>query len=295
METRHLRLIKTIADEKGITKSLGKLFLTQSAVSHQLKDIEDRLGAKLFYRTKNQWILTEEGKVIYDTAEKVLAELDQAADTINAMREGNAGIIRLSTECFTSYHWIPAFMVKMKARFPNIEVNINMQASHDTLERLLNNDIDLGITSEPMNDKSIKYIELFLDEIVAVLPKDHPLAEKKYLEAEDFANQTLIIHTPPVETVAVYKYFLKENKIEPKQVTAMPLTQVALEMVKNGTGILTMPKWELDAFAILADLTLASIGSEGLWRMHYAAIRHEDARKKHLKVFIDGLQEELGK
>ncbi|HMG10736.1 MAG TPA: LysR family transcriptional regulator, partial [Mucilaginibacter sp.] len=107
METRHLRLIKTLADEKSITKSLDKLFLTQSAVSHQLRDIEERLGVKIFYRTKNQWILTEEGQVLYNTAEKVLTEIDEATSRINDMRQGHAGNIRISTECYTNYHWLP--------------------------------------------------------------------------------------------------------------------------------------------------------------------------------------------
>src|SRR5579859_5139196 len=106
MEIRHLNLIKTIAEEKGITRSQGKLFLTQSAISHQLKDIEGRIGVKIFYRTKNQWLLTEEGKVLYDAAVAVLGELETAMEKVNAMRGGHAGSIRISTECYTSYHWL---------------------------------------------------------------------------------------------------------------------------------------------------------------------------------------------
>lgn len=118
MELRHLRIIKTIADEKGITKSLDKLFLTQSAVSHQLKDIEERIGAKVFYRSKNQWQLTEEGKILYDTAVTVLAEVDAAMEKVNDMRGGHTGSVRISTECYTSYHWLLPFLSKMKNSLP---------------------------------------------------------------------------------------------------------------------------------------------------------------------------------
>ncbi|MCO5946659.1 LysR family transcriptional regulator [Mucilaginibacter flavidus] len=293
MEIRHLRLIKTIADEKGITKSLDKLFLTQSAVSHQLKDIEERLGVKIFYRTKSQWALTKEGKILYQTANTVLTEINKANEQINELRLGHAGIIRISTECYTNYHWLPAFMVKMKVLYPNIEVKIVMEATHKPLQKLLNSELDIGITSDPMADKSIRYIELFKDEVMAVVPTGHPLAGRKYLTAEDFANQPLIIHSYPLETVTVHKHFLKESKIQPQEIIAIPLTEVALEMVKAGMGIMTMPKWALKPFASSSLLKLVPIGPKGLIRTHYVAIRHEDSAKKHLKDFIENLKEEL--
>jgi len=293
MEIRHLRMIKTIADEKGITKSLDKLFLTQSAVSHQLRDIEERLGVKLFYRTKNQWILTEEGKILYDTATKVLAEIDLANEKISDLRIGHAGAIRISTECYTSYHWLPAFMVKMKLLYPRLDIKIVMEATHKPLQKLLDNELDLGITSDPWPDKSIKYIELFKDEVMAVLPAGHSLANKKYLNADDIAGQTLIIHSYPLDTVTVYQHFLKIHQKEPGNIMAIPLTEVALEMVRAGMGIMAMPKWALKPFTASTELALLPIGQKGLIRTHYAAIRHEDTGKKHIIEFIDNLKDEL--
>lgn len=295
MEIRHLRLIKTIADENSITKSLGKLFLSQSAVSHQLKDFEERLGVKVFYRAKNQWTLTEEGKILYHTATTVLAEIDRANEKISELREGHAGVIRLSTECYTSYHWLPSFMVRMKILYPKIEVKIIIEATHKPLPRLLSNELDLGITSDPLDNKSIRYLELFKDEVMAVLPAEHPLAAKKYLTADDFAGQVLIIHSYPLETVTVYQHFLKDAKVQPKEIIAIPLTEVALEMVKAGMGIMTMPQWALKPFAASSLIKLVPIGPKGLTRKHFAAIRHEDSAKKHLRDFIENLKEELMK
>lgn len=293
MEIRHLNLIKTIAEEKGITKSLGKLFLTQSAVSHQLKDIEERIGVKIFYRTKNQWLLTDEGKILYDTAVVVLGELNTAMEKVNDMRGGHAGSIRVSTECYTSYHWLPSFLTKMKVLYPKLEVKIVIEATHKPLEKLLRNELDVGITSDPGGDKSIKYIELFKDEVMAIVHKESLLARKKYLTPADFATQTLIIHSYPLETVTVYQHFLKEKKIQPEQIIAIPLTEVALEMVKSGMGIMTLPAWALKPFISSPDLQLVKIGLKGLIRTHFAAIRHEDAGKKYIIDFVDNLHEEL--
>ena len=295
MELRHLRLIKTIADEKGITKSLDKLFLTQSAVSHQLKDIEERLGVKIFYRSNKQWTLTEEGKILYNTASTVLAEVDKANEQINELRVGHAGTIRISTECYTNYHWLPSFMVKMKMLYPKIVVKIVMEATHKPIQKLTDNELDIGITSDPLDNKNIQYIELFKDEVMAVVPAGHPLAAKKYLTAADFSEQVLIIHSYPLETVTVYEHFLKKHNQQPKEVLAIPLTEVALEMVNAGMGIMTMPQWALKPFNTSTALKLVPIGPKGLVRTHYVAIRKEDAGKKHLSDFIENLKEELVK
>jgi LysR family transcriptional regulator for metE and metH len=295
MEIRHLRLIKVIADEKGITKSLDKLFLTQSAVSHQLRDIEERIGAKIFYRTKNQWLLTEEGKILYDTAVTVLGLLDTAMEKVNDMREGHAGSIRISTECYTSYHWLPGFLSRMRVLYPKLDVQIVIEATHKPLQKLLSNELDVGITSDPGEDKSIKYIELFTDEVMAVVRADNALSKKKHLQAPDFAKQPLIIHSYPLETVTVHQHFLRQHKVLPQQYIAVALTEAALEMVKAGMGIMTLPTWALKPFVSSPELRLVKIGPKGLIRKHYAAIRHEDAGKKYLLDFIDHLKEELSR
>ena len=295
MEIRHLRLIKTIAEEKGITKSLNKLFLTQSAVSHQLRDIEERIGCKIFYRSKNQWLLTPEGKILYDSAVKVIGEIDLAMDKVNGMREGHSGTIRISTGCYTTYHWLPGFLTRMKVLYPKLDVQIVVEATHRPLQNLLDNALDLGITSDPADDKSLKYIELFKDEVMAVMSVNDEIARKKYLSAEDFKKQTLIIYSYPLETVSVYQHFLKPLKIMPREIVTIPLTEVALEMVKAGMGIMTMPKWAMKPFVSIPEIQLVKIGQKGLMRTHYAAIRHEDSDKKYIADFIENLKEELPK
>jgi LysR family transcriptional regulator for metE and metH len=183
----------------------------------------------------------------------------------------------------------------MKMLYPKIVVKIVMEATHKPIQKLIDNELDIGITSDPLDNKNIQYIELFKDEVMAVVPAGHPLAAKKYLTAADFSEQVLIIHSYPLETVTVYEHFLKKHSQQPKEVLAIPLTEVALEMVNAGMGIMTMPRWALKPFNTTANLKLIPIGSKGLARTHYVAIRKEDAGKKHLNDFIENLKEELVK
>jgi LysR family transcriptional regulator for metE and metH len=293
MELRHLRLIKILAEEGGITKSLERLYLTQSAVSHQLKDIEERIGTKVFHRGKNQWKLTEEGAVLYATAVKVLAEVDTAVATIQEMRNGHQGTIRLSTECYTTYHWLPSFMRKMQVLYPRLDIQIIMEATHKPLPKLLDKTLDLAITSDPIENKNLYYTELFTDEVKAVVSAVHPWAKKKYISHEDFVGQKLIIHSYPLESVTVYRHFLQQYDQELPEITAVPLTEATLEIVKACMGVTCMPQWALKPFSLSSDIRFVKIGKKGLSRTHFAAIRTEDKSKKHLLDFIENLKEEM--
>lgn len=294
MEIRHLRLIKVLAEEGGINKSLEKLYLTQSAVSHQLKDIEERLGARIFYRIKNKWRLTEEGEILYRSAQKILEELDQSLLTIRELRQGQQGVIRISTECYTNYYWFPKFMQKMGLLYPKLEIKINMEGTQKPLQKLLEHELDLAITSDPIPDKHLKYTELFKHEVLAVAHPEHPWARKKYISAEDFADQKLIIHSYPLESVTVYQHFLKPHGQKPLSITAVPMTEITLEMVRANMGVTCMPLWVLKSFVSLQDLKTVKIGRKGLFRTHYAAMRTADLPKKYLVDFVAHLREELG-
>lgn len=298
METRHLQMIKTLAEEGGITRSLDKLFVTQSAVSHQLKDLEERLGTKIFHRGRNhretnQWKLTEEGMILYSTAVKVLGDIEEALATVQEIRQGHQGTIRISTECYTTYHWLPAFMRKMSVLYPKLNIEINMKATHDPLPKVLDNELDLAITSDPQQDERLKYIELFKDQIYAVVGSGHPWAGRKYVKAEDFSSQKLIIHSFPLETVTVHRHFLEPKGQSPAQIIAVPLTEATLELVRAEMGVTCMPNWALKPFAASDDLRLVKIGPHGLHRTHYAAIRMADISKKYLLDFIENLKDEL--
>lgn len=298
METRHLRLIKILAEEGGITKSLDKLFLTQSAVSHQLKDLEERLGTKIFIRSKNhrgkdQWKLTEEGEVLYQTAVKVLDEIDRAMTNIQELKYGHQGTIRLITECYTVYHWLPSFIRKMNVLYPKLDIRINMEATHKPLPKLLENELDIAITANPIDDKRLKFLDLFRDEVFAVVSSSHAWAAKKYVEPEDFADEKLLIHSYPLESVSVYEHFLKPANQTPREITAVPLTEATLELVKAQMGVTCMPMWALKPFVASDELKLIKIGKKGLIRTHYAAIRYADKSKKYLLDFIENLKEEF--
>ena len=195
MEIKFLRLIKTIAEEGSIANSSEKLFLTQSALSHQLRELENQLGFKVFHRTRNSWELTEEGSELYKISCNVIESIEKGFDTIKQIRKGSHGKIKVSTECYSFYQDLPAFIEKMAILYPEIEVDLILEATHQPISKVLSNEIDIAIVTIKPADESLMSIELYEDEVFALLHKENPLSKLDFLEASHFSKIHLIIHS----------------------------------------------------------------------------------------------------
>ncbi|NJB84101.1 LysR family transcriptional regulator [Wenyingzhuangia aestuarii] len=293
MEIKYFKLIKTIVEEGNLANSTGKLFLTQSALSHQLKELELQLGFKVFYRKRAQWELTEEGSELYKIGNTILENIEVGLQNIKKIQAGSTGVIKVSTECFSFYHGLPKFIQKMGMLYPDINVDLSLESTHQPIDKLLTNEIDISIvTTKPAND-TLWSLPFFEDEVYAVLHKEHPLHLEKVILPKHFLNTHLIIHSYPLETVSVYQDFLKPEKVHPAKISAIPLTQVALEMIDANIGVLCMPKWALKSLNVPENVTYKKLGKNGLKRKHYLVVRKTDKDKKYINDFITNFVEEF--
>ncbi|MDN5202673.1 LysR family transcriptional regulator [Fulvivirgaceae bacterium BMA10] len=293
MELKYFRLIKTIAEEGNIANSSERLFLTQSALSHQLRELEERLGFKVFHRTRNKWQLTPEGSELYKLANNLLQSIEESFSTIQQIKTGSRGKIKVSAECQSFFHGLPAFVQKMAVLYPEIQIDLSLGATHQTISQILSDEIDIAIvTSKPASDM-LSSIEIFEDEIFVLMHQEHYLNDNEYLDASHFSDVHLIINSFPLENVSVYEHFLRPNKITPIKISAIPFTEVSLEMVNANMGIMCLPKWTLKSFKLSDDLVFKRIGRNGLKRTHYLVTKEASENKKHIKDFISNLQEDL--
>ncbi|MGB0522625.1 MAG: LysR family transcriptional regulator [Flammeovirgaceae bacterium] len=293
MEIRHLRLIKAIVDEGSIINASKVLFLTPSALSHQLKEAEAMVGAAIFHRVNKKLILTDIGKKLYDGAARVLNELGEMDLEVKQLIYGETGTIRLSTECYTSYYWLPPVIVRSKEKFPNVQIQLDVNATHYPLKHLLDGSLDLAIVSECLENDHIEYLPLFEDEMRVVVAKSHPWAQKEFLSPSDFKEETLIIHSEPLETVTVYTKVLQPAQIEPKAYLIMPLTEAAIELVKSDMGVTVMANWAYQPYQS-PELKTLKVGAEGLHRMHYIARLKNRQYPSFYKPFMEFMREEIG-
>ena len=186
LEIRHLKLIAAIADTGSMTRAGNRLHLTQSALSHQLRDAEETLGTRLFVRQRGKMTLTAPGERLLRSARAVIEELDRAEKEIrdtNGSVNAERGLIRLSTECYTVYHWLPPRLKMFQQKFPSVEFELVVEATDYPYESLLNGELDVAIVCDPPRNRRIRYTPLFEDEMVVIVSPEHRMARKEHAVA----------------------------------------------------------------------------------------------------------------
>ncbi|PKV51409.1 LysR family transcriptional regulator for metE and metH [Aquimarina sp. MAR_2010_214] len=293
MELKYFRLIKTIAEEGNLANSSERLFLTQSALSHQLRDLEERLGFKVFHRSRNKWELTDEGAELYKLANTLFNSIDESFNNIKNIKEGSKGSIKLSAECQSFFHTIPGFIQKMGILYPEIDIDLTLGATYQTISQVLSNEIDIAIVTSKPASEELASIKVYEDEIFAVMHQENPLNSYDYLDASHFSDVHLIINSFPLEGVSVYEHFLKPNKINPKKISAIPFTEITLSMIEANMGIMCVPKWQLKSFKLSNDIIFKRISKNGLKRNHYLVVKALNRNKKYIHDFISNFEEDF--
>jgi len=267
LEIRHLKLVAAIAETGSVTRAGNRLHLTQSALSHQLRDAEEQLGVQLFERSSGKMTLTSAGERLLQSARCVLAELDRAELDIQKNGASAKGLIRISTQCSTVYHWFPSRLIAFQQRCPEVEVQLVIEATNNPFEALLEGKLDLALVSDPVRNRKIRYTPLFEDDFVVLVPPGHRLAEKSFVEAEDIAGETILIYPPKEESTLLMKV-LEPAGIRPKKVQEIMLTEAIIEMVIGGLGIAGVARWSAGpqlASGLLVGLPLKPPGLRWHW------------------------------
>jgi LysR family transcriptional regulator for metE and metH len=293
METKYFRLIKTIAEEGNMANSAKRLFLTHSALSHQLRELEERLGFKVFDRKRNTWQLTEEGIELHKLSVEVLDTIDKGFEKIDYIKSGEKGKIRIGTKCYYFINHLLTFIKKMNKIYPEIEVEIVDDFTKDSFEKIMDNELDIAITQNKSFDSNLLSKELFQEEIFAFAHKNHFFNTKKYIDVRHFSDVQLFIQSNPLDSDFIYSHFLKPNNVTPKKVTTISMTEIALGLVNNNEGVICKPKWALEPFKGFDNIVSKKIGKNGLHRTHFLTIREEDKNKKYISDFISNFEEEF--
>ena len=285
LDIRHLKLIVAISEQRSVTKAGEVLHLTQSALSHQLREIEEKLGTPLFLRMNKKMILTHAGDRLLLTARQVLDEMKRAEDQISQIAANRQGTLRISTECYTCYHWLPDVMKEFRRKFPGVEVTIDAQATHRPIQALLQGKLDLAIVSTVQSDKQLCYRALFEDEFVVIMSPDHSLVSRPYLTARDFAGQNLIVYVNPDEST-VFEKVLRPAGVTPARISTVPLTEAIIEMVKAGLGISAVARWAVEEQIVAGKIVARPLTRRGLHRQWQAVTLKQDVTPASIDEFV---------
>jgi LysR family transcriptional regulator for metE and metH len=286
LEVRHLSLVNEIAATGSVTRAAEKLHLTQSALSHQLRDIESRLSVQLFLRLGKRMVLTPAGDRVLAASRRVLDDIRRTEEDLRLMAQHGKGVLRLCTQCNTGYHWLPPLLQSFHRKYPGVDVQIMVNATDRPIEALLEGQIDLAIVTSEPDDKRLVAQPLFEDELVAVVPPSHPFAKRSHVEPDDFADEHLIVYTADRSDSYVFRRILSPAGVEPARVSQVPLTEAILELVKAGLGVSVMARWAIEPALKTGAVAAVRITRRGVYRPWSAAALRDRVEPKWQKEFI---------
>jgi LysR family transcriptional regulator, regulator for metE and metH len=292
IDLRHLKLIKEIATTGNMTKAASRLFLTQPSLSHQLKEIESRLGIPLFLRINKSMVLTPAGERMLKAANDILPQVEAAeSDIVNGLNRTKE--IRMSTKCYTGYHWLPALMKEFNEEFPEVIFDVVTEAMTEPVDYLLRGKIDIAIINDKITQRGVHTEKLFDDEMVLLVPNDHPLADKPFVVAEDFRDENLIIYKESFAEDFFSARLLIPAKVTPKRLTKMQLTEARVELVRAGIGITVLSRWLVRSFLHKGSgLRQVKVTRKGFYRGWYVACLEQTKEDVHLKKFVTFIKKE---
>ncbi|QOK93720.1 LysR family transcriptional regulator (plasmid) [Ralstonia pseudosolanacearum] len=286
LEIRHLRTLIALAESGSVSRAAERLHLTQSALSHQLRALESHYGLAVVRRKGQTVELSEAGERLLELAHKVVADIQTAERDLERIKGRAAGTLRIALECHTCFDWLMPVMDAFRQRWPEVELDLVSGFHADPLALLKEGRADVVIGSERKSRQGVVFAPLFRFEILAVLPVDHPLRSRKWLEAKDFADQTLITYPVPEERIDLIRQVLAPAGITFTRRTT-ELTIAVLQLVASRRGLAALPSWGLRSYVDYEYVLTKRVGREGVWSDLYAAMARDYAQAPFAQDFIE--------
>jgi LysR family transcriptional regulator, regulator for metE and metH len=286
LELRHLETLLALSECGSLSKAAARLFLTQSALSHQLKALESHYGAALVEKNIRPLRFTAIGQRLLALAQEVLPKVAAAGRDVARLAEGHSGPLRVAVQCHNCFDWLMPAMDAYRELWPEVELDIVSGFVMNPLPLIERGEAELAVMHDPQEEHSnIVFSPLFRYESVALMSPKHRLAAKSWMEAADFADETLITYPVPDELLDVMKHCLMPAKINPKRRTA-ELTVAILQLVASGRGIAALPSWTVGNYIERGYVVSRPIGQHGLRCELYAATTTAAAEAAYIREFI---------
>ncbi|WP_284164019.1 LysR family transcriptional regulator [Frigidibacter sp. SD6-1] len=286
LDFRHLRTIKAIHEAGGMARAAEVLNITQSALSHQMKGLEDQAGVELFVRRSKPLKLSPAGQRLLRAADRILPEVEALAEEFRALRMGRTGRLHITLECHACYDWLFPVLEQFRHAWPEVDVDIRPGLAFDAMPALRREEVDLVITSDPVKLDEVIFHPLFDYQPTLIAAAQNPIAAKPFVEAEDFRDQVVITYPVDRSRLDIFTTLLTPARVEPRAHRQVELTAVILMLVASDRGVSVLPDWVLREVKYQPDYVTRPIGKNGITKRMYAATRGEDATQPYMAHFL---------
>lgn len=287
IDRQHLAIVRDVVATDSVTAAAERLNVSQSALSHAIAKLEERLGARIWARDGRRLRLTRVGEHLLKLAERLLPEFEHAERMLAELARGRRGALRIGMECHPCERWLMSVTAPYLQRWPDVDLDIRNAVRHDGVAALRAHEIDLLATPDPIQADDLHFVPSFAYELRLAVPADHPLAKQPFIRPRDLTGEVLFTLPVPVERLDIFMQFLVPAQCRPAHQVRIETTELMLQLVAARRGVSVLPDWILRQDG--ADLPIASlrIGETGLHKSINLGFRTEDRDLDFIASFVE--------
>jgi LysR family transcriptional regulator for metE and metH len=286
LERVHLTILKEVEQRGSLTAAARALHLTQSALSHTMKKLEQQLGVAVWRREARSLQLTQAGQYLLSVANRLLPQLAHAEATLVQYAQGERGSLRIGIECHPCYQWLLKIVSPYLANWPDVDVDVRQRFQFGGIGALLGHEIDLLVTPDPLFKPGLRFEPVFDYEQVLVVSRRHPLARTSQVSPKQLADEVLITYPVAIDRLDVYTQFLLPAGVRPKRHKVIETTDIMLQMVESGRGVAALPRWLAQEYAEKMDIVSIRLGRRGIPKQIHVGARKGDFEIDYIRAFI---------
>ena len=287
LERIHLAIVQQVDRLGSLTAAAESLFLTQSALSHSVKKLEQQLGTDIWLREGRSLRLTQAGEYLLQVANRVLPQLELAETRIGQYAEGERGTLRIGMECHPCYQWLLKIVSPYLAKWPDVDVDVKQKFQFGGIGALFGYEIDLLVTPDPLYKPGLRFTPVFDYEQVLVVSRDHALAKVAYVKPEQLTKEVLITYPVAIDRLDIYTQFLMPAGITPRRQKSIETTDIMLQMVASDRGVAALPRWLAEEYADRMPVVPLRLGRSGIAKQIFLGCREGDVDIDYLKAFVE--------
>lgn len=286
LERIHLTIVQQVEQCGSLTAAADKMNLTQSALSHTMKKLEQAMGAQVWHREGRGLRLTQAGEYLLGVANRLLPQLALTEERLRQYARGERGTLRIGMECHPCYQWLLKVVSPYLAEWPGVDVDVKQRFQFGGIGALFDYEIDLLVTPDPLRRPGLLFEPVFDYEQVLVVSKQHPLAKRRFVRPEQLSNEVLITYPVATDRLDIYNQFLTPAGITPRRHKTIETTDIMLQMVASDRGVAAMPRWLAAEYTGKMPLVPLRLGRGGILKNIYLGIRRSDREVDYIKAFI---------
>ncbi|WP_303291793.1 LysR family transcriptional regulator [Marinobacter sp. SS5-14b] len=286
IERSHLEIFRAVERQGSLTAAAEQLHLTQSALSHAIRKLEQQLGTPVWLREGRQLRFTQAGEQLLNLANRLLPQFEHAEMLVGQVAKGQRGSLRVGMECHPCYQWLLKVVGPYLQQWPDVDVDVKQEFQFGGMGALFGHDIDLLVTPDPLHRPGVSFVPVFDYEQVLVVASDHPLAGEQWVEPDQLEKETLITYPVAPERLDIFTRFFLPAHAAPARHKTIETTDIMLQMVAAGRGVSALPRWLVDEYAQKMPVRALQLGREGMPKQIFLGFRERDVEVDYLNAFM---------